>query len=60
LAECYPSLLDYELESLFPTKALLLPIAGRKLGAPGRRPILQIHAWDGGEMKPIRWQTYDD
>lgn len=60
LAECYPSLKDYELESLFPTKALLLPIAGRKLGAPGRRPILQIHAWDGGEMKPIRWQTYYD
>lgn len=60
LAECYPSLQDYELESLFPTKALLLPIAGRKLGAPGRRPVLQIHAWGGGEMKPIRWQSYFD
>jgi hypothetical protein len=58
LAECFPSLQDYELESLFPTKALLLPIAGRKLGAAGRRPILQIHAWNGGELKPIRWQTY--
>ena len=60
LAECYPSLQDYELESLFPTKALLLPIAGRKQGAAGRRPILQIHAWLGGEMRPIRWQTYFD
>jgi hypothetical protein len=60
LAECFPSLQDYELESLFPTKALLLPIAGRKQGAPGRRPILQIHAWRGGELRPIRWQTYYD
>lgn len=60
LAECYPSLLDYDLEALFPTKALLLPIAGRKLGAAGRRPILQIHAWRGGELRPIRWQAYSD
>jgi hypothetical protein len=60
LAECFPSLQDYELESLFPTKALLLPIAGRMHGAPGQRPILQIHAWRGGELRPIRWQTYYD
>jgi hypothetical protein len=60
LAECFPSLQDYELESLFPTKALLLPIVGRKLGAPGRRPILQIHGWDGGELRPIRWQAYHE
>jgi hypothetical protein len=60
LAECFPSLHDYELESLFPTKALLLPIAGRKQGAAGRRPVLQIHAWRGGQMKPIRWQNYVD
>lgn len=60
LAECYPSLQDYDLEALFPTKALLLPIAGRKLGAAGRRPILQIHAWWGGELRPIRWQAYSD
>jgi hypothetical protein len=60
LAQCYPSLQDYELEALFPTKALLLPIVGRKQGAPGRRPILQIHAFCGGELKPIRWQTYRD
>lgn len=60
LAECYPSLQDYELESLFPSKALLLPIAGRKHGAPGRRPVLQIHAWRGGELKPIRWRIYED
>jgi hypothetical protein len=60
LAECFPSLQDYELESLFPTKALLLPIAGRRHGAPGRRPVLQIHAWRGGELRPIRWLTYYD
>jgi hypothetical protein len=60
LAECTPSLQDYELESLFPTKALLLPIAGRKLGAPGRRPVLQIHGWRGGELRPVRWQAYFD
>ena len=58
LAESFPSLQDYELEALFPTKALLLPIAGRKLGAPGRRPVLQIHAWRGGQLRPIRWQTF--
>ena len=61
LAESNPSLQDYQLlESLFSSKATMLPIAGRKLGAEGRRPILQIHAWRGGEMKPIKWQEYSD
>lgn len=61
LAECNPSLQDYQLlESLFSSKATLLPIAGRKLGEAGRSPVLQVHAWRGGEMKPIRWQQYLD
>lgn len=61
LAECHPSLQDYQLlESMFSSKSTLLPIAGRKLGAPGRRPVLQIHAWRGGEMQPISWLEYYD
>jgi hypothetical protein len=62
LAECYPSLHDYDqlLAQLFPSKCTLLPIAGRKLGAGGRRPVLQIHAWIGGEMRPVPWITYED
>jgi hypothetical protein len=66
-AECaipsasYVSLDDYRvLESLFPSKSTVLPIAGRKLGAPGDRPVLEIHAWMGGRMEPISWRTYDD
>jgi hypothetical protein len=52
---------DYQvLESLFPSKATLMPIAGRKLGAEGDRPILEVHAWRGGRMMPIRWRTYRD
>ncbi len=52
---------DYEvLESLFPSKATLMPIAGRKLGAPGKRPVLEIHAWSGGAMRPTCWRTYSD
>ena len=52
---------DYRvLESLFPGKATLLPIAGRRLGAPGRRPVLEIHAWRGGRVRPIRWRRFDD
>jgi hypothetical protein len=55
------SVQDYEvLESLFPGKATLMPIAGRKLGAEGRRPVLEIHAWRGGQMRPLRWQQYRD
>ena len=48
------------LESLFPSKATLMPIAGRKLGAPGRRPVLEIHAWRDGRMVAIPWRTYRD
>ncbi|MEE8146568.1 MAG: hypothetical protein V3T24_03095 [Longimicrobiales bacterium] len=55
------SLDDYQvLECLFPSKATLMPIAGRKLGAPGTRPILEIHAWRGGKMASIPWRTYRD
>lgn len=62
LAECtLVSLLDYQvLETLFPSKSTVMPIAGRKLGAEGKRPVLEIHAWRGGEMRPIRWQRYID
>jgi hypothetical protein len=62
LAECtLVSLLDYQvLETLFPSKSTVMPIAGRKLGAEGKRPVLEIHAWRGGEMRPIRWQRYAD
>lgn len=62
LAECtLVSLLDYQvLETLFPSKSTVMPIAGRKLGAEGKRPVLEIHAWRGGEMRPIRWQRYRD
>jgi hypothetical protein len=53
------SLLDYQvLETLFPSKSTVMPIAGRKLGTEGKRPVLEIHAWRGGEMRPIRWQRY--
>jgi len=48
------------LESLFPSKATLMPIAGRKLGAPGRDPVLEVHAWRGGRMRPVRWARYID
>ncbi len=55
------SLSDYQvLESLFPSKATLMPIAGRKLGAAGDRPVLEIHAWRGGVMTSIPWRTYRD
>jgi len=60
LAESTPSLHDYEqlLEQLFTSKTTLLPIAGRKLGAEGQRPVLQVHAWQRGEMRPIHWRRY--
>lgn len=52
---------DYRvLESLFPSKSTVMPIAGRKLGASGDRPILEIHRWALGRMEPIPWRTYDD
>jgi hypothetical protein len=62
LAECtHVSLMDYQvLESLFPGKSTVMPIAGRRLGATGNRPVLEIHAWRGGQVRPIRWQQYLD
>jgi hypothetical protein len=62
LAECtYVSPDDYAvLETLFPAKATVMPIAGRKLGAGGRRPVLEVHAWRGGTMRPLRWRSYRD
>ncbi|NUQ66056.1 MAG: hypothetical protein HUU20_26645, partial [Pirellulales bacterium] len=61
LPECSPSLQDYQLAStLFPSKATLLPIVGRKLGAQGEHPVFRLHAWRGGEMRAIRWQAYQD
>lgn len=62
LAESNPSLHDYDqlLAQAFTAKSTLLPIAGRKLGVQGRRPVLQVHAWRRGEMRPIRWSTYED
>jgi hypothetical protein len=61
LAEASPSLQDYQLlETLFPGKNTLMPIAGRKFGADGRNPVLQVYAWRSGKMRPIRWSTYND
>jgi hypothetical protein len=61
LAEATPSLQDYQLlTTLFPGKSTLMPIAGRKLGDSARRPVLQVHAWRRGQMRPIRWQEYHD
>lgn len=61
IAEAKPSLQDYQLlATLFPGKSTLMPIAGRKLGAEGRRPVLQVYAWRKGEMRPIRWREYED
>ena len=55
------SLDDYQvLECLFPSKATLMPITGRKLGTEGTRPVLEIHAWRGGRMVSIPWRTYRD
>jgi hypothetical protein len=53
--------MDYlVLETLFPGKATVMPIAGRKLGAPAQQPVLEVHAWRGGEMRPMRWMRYVD
>ena len=57
----FVSLQDYEvLESMFPGKSTVMPIAGRKLGAPPGKPILEIHGWSGGGMRPLRWATYSE
>jgi hypothetical protein len=61
-AECtLVSLSDYlVLDTLFPGKATVMPIVGRRLGVPGRLPVLAMHAWRGGEMRPLRFQRYAD
>jgi hypothetical protein len=52
---------DYQvLESLFPSKATLMPIAGRKLGEDSKRPVMVVHAWRGGQMRPLAWRTFAD
>jgi hypothetical protein len=60
LAEASPSLQDYEMLSLFPSKGTLMPIAGRYPGVQGERPVLRIHAWRGGQLQAIGWQQYAD
>lgn len=60
LAESSPSLQDYEMLPLFPSKGTLMPIAGRKPGVQGEHPVLRIHAWRGGQLQAIRWQQYHD
>lgn len=50
---------DYHvIESMFPSKSTLMPVAGRKLGVAGRRPVLEVHAWRGGKLQPIRYRRY--
>ena len=50
---------DYRvIESMFPSKSTLMPVSGRKLGAPGQRPVLEVHAWRGGKLQPIRYRRY--
>ena len=62
LTECSQvSTRDYQLiESLFPSKAAVMPIVGRKLGAKDKCPVLAIHAWRDGALRPMRWRTYQD
>jgi len=51
---------DYQvLESLFPSKCSVMPISGRKPGALGSRPVLEIHVWRGGHMQPLAWRRYE-
>jgi Prokaryotic homologs of the JAB domain len=52
---------DYQvLSSLFPSKSTLFPIAGRKLGAGVRHPVMVLHAWRGGEMGILPYKEYED
>ncbi len=61
LPRCSVSAQDYILlQTLFPAKDTLMPISGRKLGAQGDRPVFRLFAWNGGEMRSIRWQSYFD
>ncbi len=57
----YVSPADYQMaQSLFPSKATLIPISGRRYGAEGREPLLVIHGWRNGELKPMRFQRYSE
>ncbi len=61
LPECEPSLQDYVLlESLFPGRAALLPIAGRRPAAAGQRLAFEVFAWRSGALCAIPWQLYTD
>lgn len=52
---------DYQvLESLFSSKATLMPIAGRSAGQQGEHPTVMVHHWCNGAMRPLRWQEYED
>ncbi|MGA2799233.1 MAG: hypothetical protein ABSE63_16760 [Thermoguttaceae bacterium] len=52
---------DYQvLESLFSSKATLMPIAGRQAGIPLQRPVVMVHHWCGGLMHPLNWREYED
>lgn len=55
------SLDDYQVvEAMFPCKTTVFPIAGRRLGAAGRRPVLAMHAWQGGRLAPIPFSLFRD
>lgn len=59
LPESVPSLQDYTLlESLFSSKAALMPIAGRRPEGGGQRLALELFAWRSGALAPISWQQY--
>ncbi|MGD0517932.1 MAG: Mov34/MPN/PAD-1 family protein [Thermoguttaceae bacterium] len=52
---------DYQvLESLFSSKATLMPIAGRQVGVPLQRPTVVVHHWRGGFMQPLNWREYEE
>lgn len=54
------SLDDYQVfESLFSSKAALMPIVGRLPGASGRLPAMILYRWRGGVMRPAGWQIYE-
>jgi hypothetical protein len=62
LPECtYVSDKDYTvMETLFSSKAAVMPIVGRSREAKENEPVLAIHAWRGGELRSIRWQEYEE
>lgn len=52
---------DYRvLESLFSSKATLMPIVGRSEGQQREHPAVMVHHWCNGAMRPLRWQEYED